>query len=76
MRIYGSLYFRERLPDQFLGSDASYAPPSGLYETAALLPVKLQAIELLRKLPAIRMSVVYSPVGVVLDHHWGRLGFL
>ena len=41
MRIYGRLHFREWLPDQLLGSDASYAPPPGFGETAVRLSVEL-----------------------------------
>ena len=75
MRRYGDAYlrklhFRERLPYQLLGSDASYAPPPRFEETAVWLSVELDDVEALRKLPPVRVGVVHSPVGVVLDHNW------
>lgn len=60
----------ETLPDERLDLGSGDSPPPRFLEAAIRLPVELDDIEALRKLPFISGRVVDPTIGVVLDDDW------
>ena len=64
------------MPNEILDLGAGDSAPPWFLEAPAWLPVELDDVEALGKLPAICVGVVHAPVWVVLDDDRGNIRLL